>query len=253
MRKFKYCVMPNILPRLSRKWYHVSMRILDLFCGAGGAAKGYADAGFEVVGVDINPQPRYPFVFIQDDAIDFLRDLVHRWHAGRFDAIHASPPCQAYSDLQKQSKRDYPDLLAPTRNLLKKIGLPYIIENVETAPLENPVILCGVFFPELRVIRHRGFETNFPLKEPPHLPHPLCFTHDKRKPHYGKLDPYKDYVMVNGGGNCPKDAAEDAMNINWMLKRELNEAIPPSYTRYIGEQLRDYLRNEDLRNGMSWR
>ena len=218
------------------------MRILDLFCGAGGAAMGYYRAGFDVVGIDHIPQPRYPFSFIREDAIDLLEDIVYKRVRLNFDAIHASPPCQAYSDLQKQSKRDYyPDLIEPTRVLLQETGLPYVIENVETAPLIDPVILCGVAFDELRVIRHRGFETNFFLPQQPHYSHPLCFTHDKRKSHYGKLDEMKDYVMVNGGGNCSKAAAADAMGIDWMTKKELNEAIPPAYTEYVGKFLKLYL------------
>ena len=220
------------------------MRILDLFCGAGGAAVGYHRAGFDVVGVDINPQPRYPFEFVQADALDYLTNEVlgGDYSHGDFQAIHASPPCQAYSDLQKQSKRRYPDLVATVRELLRASDLPYVIENVQGAPLLDPIVLCGTMFPPLRVIRHRLFESNVPLTAPLHPPaHPLVYTRDKRKAHYGKLDEMTAFVMVNGGGNCSLAAARDAMGVNWMTKVELNEAIPPAYTEWIGSQLIAYL------------
>lgn len=226
------------------------LRLLDLFCGAGGAAMGYHEAGFEVVGVDIKPQPRYPFQFIQADAVSFLRSLPGRtW--GRsielpdigslngFDAIHASPPCQAWSDLAHRNGNaaDHPQLIAPTRRLLLATGLPYVIENVERTPLVNPTMLCGTMFPGLRVLRHRLFETSFPTLTPSHGKHPLCFTMDKRKAHYGKLNDMTAFVQVTGGGNCSVAAARAAMGIDWMTKDELNEAIPPAYTRFIGRQL----------------
>ena len=207
-------------------------RLLDLFCGAGGAARGYQQAGFYVVGVDLNPQPRYAGdEFIQGDAMTFPLE--------GFDAIHASPPCQAYSDLQKQNKREYPDLIAPTRDrLIAAIGLPYVIENVEGAPLIDPITLCGTMFPGLRVLRHRKFESNVRLADPPEHPeHPLVYTLDKRKAHYGKLNQTTAFVMVNGGGNCSVAAARDAMGIDWMTKGELNEAIPPAYTEHVGRQI----------------
>ena len=121
--------------------------------------------------------------------------------------------------------------------MLVRSGIPYIIENVDGAPLLNPAVLCGTMFKGLRVLRHRLFETNFPLLVPPHGRHPKCHTFDKRKAHYGKTDDMRDFVSVNGGGNCSIVAARDAMGIDWMNKGELNEAIPPAYTRFIGEQL----------------
>jgi DNA (cytosine-5)-methyltransferase 1 len=221
--------------------------ILDLYCGAGGAAMGYHQAGFKVIGVDLYPQKHYPFEFRQMDALEALDYMIEHNPTGwPYVAIHASPPCQAHSDLQKQNKRDYPDLIAPTRERLERIGLPYVIENVDGAPLIEPAKFCGAnddVFPELRVIRHRLFETNWPLDGVP-CPkprHPLVFTHDKRKPHYGRLDPNQDYVQVTGGGNCPVAAARDAMRIDWMTKKELNEAIPPAFTRHIGTELLSYL------------
>lgn len=209
------------------------MRLLDLFCGAGGSAYGYYQAGFtEIVGIDIVPQPRYPFEFIQADALAPPVDP-----AG-FDAVHASPPCQEYSDLRYRTGRDYPDLIAPTRDLLQAARRPYVIENVEGAPLLGPLMLCGTMFDGLQVIRHRLFESNVPMPFGlEHPKHPLVYTRDKRKGHYGQ--PYKpwDYVSVNGGGNCTVQAAAVAMGIGWMTKGELNEAIPPAYTRHVGEQL----------------
>jgi DNA (cytosine-5)-methyltransferase 1 len=217
----------------------VRPRLLDLFCCAGGAAVGYQRAGFDVVGVDIEPQPNYPVEFVQMDAVVALRELVvgiGDW--GAVDAIHASPPCQAHSDLQKQSKRFYEDFIPQTRELLIESGLPYVIENVEGAPLINPITLCGSTFPGLRVLRHRLFESNVPLIAPPHpAKHPLVFTHDKRKAHYGLLDQDTAFVQVTGGGNCSVANKADAMGIDWMTGRELNEALPPAYTEWIGRQL----------------
>lgn len=209
-------------------------RLLDLFCCAGGAGAGYSRAGFEVVGVDIKPQPRYPFPFIQANALTLDPRFI-----ALFDAIHASPPCQSYSDLAKRNRNadEWPRLIDPIRDMLVRFGLPYIIENVEGAPLCNPVMLCGTMFKGLRVIRHRLFETNFPLLTPPHGKHPLVHTFDKRKSQYGKTNDMRDFVSVNGGGNCTVAAARDAMGIEWMTKNELNEAIPPVYTQFIGEQL----------------
>lgn len=227
--------------------------LLDLFCGAGGCTKGYQEAGFYVIGVDIEPQPNYVGdQFIQADAIEMLAALAkdRALFCGPGltilcpDAVHASPPCQAHSDLQKQSKRDYPELIGSTRELLQATGLPYVIENVEGAPLIDPVTLCGVAFPGLRVIRHRLFETNWGF-EGDNCPgvenHPLVFTHDKRKPHYGQLDQDSSYVMVNGGGNCTVANKRAAMGVPWMTGKEANEAIPPAYTRHVGEQLMAHL------------
>lgn len=211
--------------------------LLDLFCCAGGAAVGYHRAGFDVVGVDITDQPRYPFEFWQ---IDALAPAVERnLLAGRFAAVHASPPCQRFSDLAHRNGNadDWPDLVAPIRAMLERVGLPYVIENVEGAPLLDPVTLCGTMFDELRVIRHRLFESNVPLSAPPHGPHPLVFTHDKRKAHYGQLDQDTAYVQVTGGGNCSVANKRAAMGMPWATGKECNEAIPPAYTEHIGRQL----------------
>lgn len=195
---------------------------------------GYHRAGFEVVGVDLHPQRNFPFQFIQADALTLETEFLRS-----FDAIHASPPCQSYSDLAKRNGNGHkwPRLIEPVRELLVATGLPYVIENVEGAPLIDPAILCGTMFPGLRVIRHRLFESNFPLYPPPHPPHPLVYTLDKRKSHYGKLDQNTAFVQVTGGGNCSVANARDAMGIDWMTKPELNEAIPPAYTRFVGREL----------------
>jgi DNA (cytosine-5)-methyltransferase 1 len=210
----------------------VKPRLLDLFCCQGGAAEGYASAGFDVVGIDINAQPHYPYEFHQADALTFPLD--------GFDAYHASPPCQARSDLQKQSKIAYEEFVPRIRERLRATGRPYVIENVEgatddeEAQLIDPIMLCGTMFPGLRVIRHRLFEANFPIVAPAHPKHPLVFTHDKRKAHYGRLNQDESYVQVTGGGNCTIANKRAAMGVPWMTGHGANEAIPPAYTEYVG-------------------
>ena len=215
--------------------------LLDLFCCAGGAAKGYAEAGFDVFGIDVVEQPNYPYPMLVADAVSLPAEVFDQ-----FDAIHASPPCQHYSDLAARNgnRHEWPDLVGPVRDMLKAAGKPYVIENVEGAPLRDYVVLCGTMFPGLRVLRHRLFEANFPIVVPPHRRHPLCHTLDKRKAHYGKTDEWENFVSVNGGGNCSIEAARDAMGIPWMTKKEINEAIPPTYTRWVGEQLLTHIGGE---------
>ena len=208
-------------------------KCLDLFSKAGGTSMGYYRAGFDVTGVDIQPQKHYPFKFIQADALEYLES-----HWQEYDFIAASPPCQAYSDLQKRTGLTYPDLIAPLRDMMILTNKPYVIENVPEAPLINPVVLCGTMFHTLRVIRHRAFESNLFLWRMPHdKKHPLVFTKDKRKTHYGKLNEFDSFVQVTGGGNCSVASAADAMGIDWMTKAELNQAIPPAYTEFIGRQI----------------
>lgn len=187
---------------------------------------GYYQAGFgEIVGVDINEQPRYPFGFIRGDALQVLREI-----GGDFDVIHASPPCQAYAitnNIWKKSE-SYPDLVAPTREILQEIGKPYVIENVPGAPLNNPITLCGVMF-DLHVIRHRLFESNQFLFQPEHQPH-------KFRASYGRSPKNGEYYTVSGHFGDVKGARK-AMGIEWMRRSELAQAIPPAYTKWIGEQL----------------
>ena len=221
------------------------MKILDLFCGAGGAAMGYhwAFPDAEIVGVDINVQPRYPFTFMEGDVTVLLQ--MPGW-LRRFGFIHASPPCQRYSDLAKRNGNAdaWPDLVGPVRDALVKIGVPYVIENVEGAPLVGPITLCGTMFSGLRVLRHRLFEASFLIDVPEHPTHPLVFTHDKRKAHYGRLDQSTAFVQVTGGGNATVANKADAMGIDWMNGHELNEAIPPAYTEHIGRSLARHLERQ---------
>lgn len=206
--------------------------LLDLFCCAGGASMGYYRAGWEVIGVDIDPQPNYPFTFVQADALTFPLD--------GFGAVHASPPCQSYSDLAARNGNadEWPRLVDPIRERLIASGLPYVIENVVGCDdLVDPIMLCGTMFPGLRVLRHRLFESNVALTVPPHGKHPLVFTHDKRKAHYGKLDQATSFVQVTGGGNATIANKRAAMGCWWMNNHELNEALPPAYTEWIGAQV----------------
>ena len=210
-------------------------RLLDLFCGAGGAAMGYHRAGFEVVGVDIKPQPRYPFSFIHMDAFEALEILTRgRALQAEFDAIHASPPCQAYTKASKLQGNEHPDLIGPTRELLEATGLPYVIENVKGAPLINPVLLEGQMFPELRTHRPRLFETNWgflvdAMRHPP-----------PRNVKMGRPATEEEWIQVVGHFS-DVNAGRRAMGIDWMTRDELSEAIPPSYTEFIGGQLMEYL------------
>lgn len=202
-------------------------RILDLFCGAGGAGTGYHHAGFDVVGVDINPQPNYPFQLIQADAI--VEISRHGGGLRDFDAIHASPPCQAYSNAQRLMKNDHPDLIGRTREMLVATGLPYVIENVVGSPLVNPIVLEGQMFPGLRTSRPRLFETNWDLEQPLFPPRPV-HTKMGRPPVDGEFM----HVVGNFSG---AQAGRDAMGIDWMTRDELREAIPPAYTEWIGARL----------------
>jgi DNA (cytosine-5)-methyltransferase 1 len=205
-------------------------KLLDLFSGAGGSATGYARAGFEVVGIDIAHQPHYPFEFHQADALQYLAD-----HGHEFDAIHASPPCQAHSALKSlwAGRSDYTErhisLIEPTRELLIKTGLPYVIENVVGAPLKSASELCGVMF-GLKVYRHRLFETSFFFLCPPHPQHPEVI------PPPGRGPSLSGYIHVTGHTGY-KEICNVAMGIDWMSQDERSQAIPPAYTQFIGEQL----------------
>jgi DNA (cytosine-5)-methyltransferase 1 len=220
-------------------------RLLDLFCGAGGAAMGYHRAGFEVVGVDINPQPHYcGDEFYQEDALEFLRKLLNS-DDHPFDGVHASPPCQAYSRLRTLPwLRDkvYWDSLPPTRALLRASGLPYVIENVENAPMDG-VVLCGTMFglgwPDgTPLYRHRRFETNCPdlWLAPGHPTHHRTLVPGRLLKGRARLN--NGYVI---GGHQNGLRAMGAMGIDWMTGAELSQAIPPAYTEWIGKQLMAHL------------
>jgi DNA (cytosine-5)-methyltransferase 1 len=226
----------------------VKPRLLDLFCGAGGCTKGFQRAGFEVVGVDISPQPNYcGDDFVQMDALEFLRRLldgerVAGYVLSDFVAVHASPPCQGYSTANNiHGRDDHPLLIADVRELLEATGLPYSIENVEGAKahIHNPVTICGLSL-GLNVRRHRLFECNFPVMTFPCGRHEgdwlLVFGHSvlERGTVVGK---------AKGGGNTIKRIhtttarGREAMGIDWMTRDELSEAIPPAYTEHIGGYL----------------
>lgn len=203
----------------------IKPRLLDLFCCAGGAARGYQMAGYHVTGVDIKPQPRYGGdVFIQGDALEYLAR-----HLFDFDAYHASPPCQAYTKCQRIYNRQHPELIEETRRLLVATGKPYVIENVPGAPLIDPVTLVGSMF-GLRTMRPRLFESNVPL------PFVLAPPPAARHAQMGRPPREGEYVHVVGNFSGA-DYARQAMGIGWMSKQELSQAIPPAYTEWIGRHI----------------
>jgi len=209
-------------------------KLLDLYCGAGGAAKGYQRAGFYVVGVDSSPQPNYcgdEFILADSLGIDL----------SGYNAFHASPPCQAHSTIAKQNRSirpdryNHPDLIAATRGRLVSTCKPYLIENVPGAPLLDPVLVCGSFF-GLDIRRHRLFESNIAL-----FGTPCC--HYWQRPRFRSLDRRKStlstVIGVHGHTNYTGEAElrEVAMGIDWMTSAELVQAIPPAYTEFLGNQL----------------
>jgi len=203
------------------------MKLLDLYCGGGGASYGYELAGFEVVGVDINPQPKYRGEFVQADAIEYLKAHYHE-----FDAVHASPPCQAYSMAAMQfrkSGKEYPDLIAPTRKEILKTGLPYVIENVPGSPLIEPIELCGAMF-GIRTYRHRLFESNVKLQAPEHPDH----TAPNAK--MGRAAKDGEFIQYVGHFSGVK-TVQQMTGLHWLGQKELAQSIPPQYTAFIGAQL----------------
>lgn len=227
--------MPAVIPR---------PRLLDLGCGAGGASAGYRRAGFEVTGVDIEPQPRYPGTFIQADALMVLDSLASPgWFvagdgqlltAGDFDAYHASMPCQRWSPStlgQRRAGREYPDLITPLRPLLAATGKPWVMENVPQAPLRRDLELCGCHFglrlegAELR--RKRVFEFGWDMA-------PLRFPHDHRLPAISVAGHGTPAWQRKVTGHIPVASWREVMGISWMNREELTEAIPPVYAQYAG-------------------
>jgi DNA (cytosine-5)-methyltransferase 1 len=214
----------------------VKPRLLDLFCKAGGCSMGYHRAGFEVVGVDIEPQPRYPFEFHKADALEYPLE--------GFDVIHASPPCQAYSvsRTRSPSRKKHPDLVRMVADRLRATGLPFVVENVEGAPLRVPITLCGCMF-KLGALgddgvfrglrRRRLFETNLMV-----VPPACCCDRREKIGVYGNGGGWANrYDPRRRGYKGNRREAREAMGIDWMTIAELSQAIPPAYTEWIGRQL----------------
>ena len=224
------------------------MRILDLFCNAGGAGMGYHRAGFEVVGVDLDSQRNYPFAFIQHDALTldprFLRS---------FDAIHASPPCQGYTGMNAPGQVGAPRLIDLTRRMLQATGRPYIIENVEGAvwDMRDPITLCGSMFglgaQGCQLRRHRLFESNIAISAPS-----PC-QHDAR-PVIGVYGGHARRRAASAGGRGTRDvwegghraAMSEAMGMTWATCAEMSEAIPPAFTEHLGRQLLAHIQSSRL-------
>lgn len=222
-------------------------KLLDLFCCEGGAGKGYQDAGFDVTGVDIEPRfaKRYPGAFINADALTYLRE-----HGHEYDAISASPPCQGYtiatSGITDRGER-YPRLIAPVREALGQLDVPWVIENVVGAPLLSPLLLCGTMFglratdddgTVLRLERHRLFESNILI------PSPGPCIHDKTIPvggvySGGRSDRWEAKHVRRGGYTPAKHVRAELIGADWMTLYGLSQSIPPAYTEWIGRHLMD--------------
>ena len=233
------------------------MKAIDLFCKAGGASMGLHRAGFDVTGVDIEPQPRYPFTFVQDDALEFPWDRC--WYCDatgnfyrhgedgdylpcdecggmfatkdfHYDFIWASPVCKRYTRMtncRPGKASEHPDDIATIRGRLEACGKPWVIENVPGAPLRNPIMLCGLMF-GLELHRHRLFEASFHIEQPVHP------KHTKKASRAGHWTP--GTVMSVCGNFSPVEHAREIMGIDWMTRDELAQAIPPAYSQYIAER-----------------
>lgn len=219
-------------------------RLLDLFCCQGGAAMGYSRAGFEVVGVDIEPQPRYPFEFHQVDVFDYLSGF-----AGDWDAVHASPPCQDHSET-----RDFGGdhgtgwMLAATLDILRDLPVPWVVENVVGSPLPHQpdlfgasgLTLCGCMFPELRGLLYedRLFETSFAIPQPPHVLHQWPQTKMGRRPVPGEC-------MQLTGHFSDAEEGRRRMRVPWMNRDGVAQAIAPAFTEFIGTRLLEHLASRE--------
>lgn len=226
------------------------MKLLDLFCCEGGAAKGYQNAGFEVTGIDIEPRfaKRYPGKFIQADAIDYVNQ-----HGHKYDLIHASPPCQKYSITNAARQHDYPDLIAVTRDALNATGKPWVIENVVGAPLQTPTTLCWTMFrapgsvldddgTPLQMYRHRLFESNIPLTSPrpcahdPNMQVAGSYGGARRDKHEAR--------HVRKGGYVPgKTVQQQLLGIDWMTQHGMHQSLPPFYTEHVGKRLAKHIKD----------
>lgn len=227
--------------------------LLDLFCGAGGAAMGYSRAGFDVIGVDIKDQLRYPFRFMQADAMMLLGELIADRPPALYiddqifpvDAIHASPPCQAYSSMRNNwnARGDHPDLLPPTRALLAMADVPWVIENMPGAPMAPLFLMCGSAFglgiPGYQLRRHRWFEVSATWFLSPPCQHrgPVIGIYGDHGRDRRRKEGYGRYFTL--------DERKQAMGIDWMARDELDQAIPPAYTEYIGRQLIEHLKESE--------
>jgi DNA (cytosine-5)-methyltransferase 1 len=206
-------------------------RLLDLFCCQGGAAMGYHRAGFEVTGVDVVPQPRYPFAFVQADALEYLAE-----HWAEFDAYHASPVCKRYSTATPgRTRESHPDQIAATRAALQGAGRPWVIENVPGAPLRADLVVCGCTVGLHEIERERWFETSWHARE-------------LRQPCYHRTSPIT--VAGHGEPSGPRMTQgviartadwRRAMGIDWMTRDGLAQAIPPAYTEHVGAHLLEQL------------
>lgn len=216
--------------------------LVDLFCKAGGASRGYVDVGFDVIGIDIEPQPRYPYRFIRADVQELDASDLHALGAV---AVAASPPCKTFTSLKAFASAHHENLIPATRSLLIDAGLPYVIENVVGAPLIDEVMLCGSMF-HLAVRRHRLFEIGGwgPISQPAcrHVEQEAASPGYRTvRGHGGGQVVISPVVQVYGGGRgYGKGEVElwrKAMGIDWMTRAELTQAVPPAYTRWIGARL----------------
>lgn len=207
------------------------LNAVDLFCCAGGASVGLHRAGFDMTGVDIEPQPRYPFRFYQSDALKWpLRDTGFTQSRPCYHFVWASPPCQKFCALNtREDLSRYPDLIAPVRAKLLASGIPFVIENVPGAPIRHDLMLCGTMF-GLRSYRHRYFECSFPIEQPPHPKHTVRVNRrgENRRKHWA------DGGFITITGDVGTYCGPKAMGIDWMTGNEMSEAIPPAYAEYIG-------------------